>query len=140
MTALAADRDTKRRDGDIITLGVAASTLIYAGALVCKNSSGYATKGAVATTLKAIGRAEERADNSAGSNGDITVTVRTGVFQFANSASGDLITIADIGNQCYVVDDQTVAKTNGTSTRSVAGRIVDVDANGVWVEMGPAVA
>jgi hypothetical protein len=33
-----------------------------------------------------------------------------------------------------VVDDQTVAKTNGSSSRSVAGIIRDVDADGVWVE------
>ena len=37
---------------------------------------------------------------------------------FANSASGDLITAAEVGSDCYIVDDQTVAKTNGSSTRS----------------------
>ena len=36
----------------------------------------------------------------------------------------------------YIVDDQTVAKTNGSSTRSAAGTIVDVDAQGVWVRVG----
>ena len=29
--------------------------------------------------------------------------------------------MADVGASAYIVDDQTVAKTNGTSTRSVAG-------------------
>ena len=38
---------------------------------------------------------------------------------------------------CYVVDDETVAKTNGTNTRSRAGVVVDVDAQGVWVTTGP---
>ena len=59
--------------------------------------------------------------------------IRKGTFRFGNSASGDLIAIADIGNDCYIVDDQTVAKTNGTNTRSVAGKVHDVDAEGVWV-------
>ena len=52
-----------------------------------------------------------------------------------NSAAGDAITRAEIGDVCYIVDDETVAKTNGTSTRSAAGTIRDVDAQGVWVEI-----
>ncbi len=47
-----------------------------------------------------------------------------GRHRFANSAAGDLITKADIGAACYIVDDQTVARTNGTNTRSPAG-VVD---------------
>jgi hypothetical protein len=31
------------------------------------------------------------------------------------------------------VDDQTVAKTDGTGARSVAGKVFDVDSGGVWV-------
>jgi hypothetical protein len=34
----------------------------------------------------------------------------------------------------FIVDDETVAKTNGSSTRSVAGICRGVDAQGVWVE------
>ena len=54
--------------------------------------------------------------------------------QFANSAATDAITLADIGKDCFIVDDQTVAKTDGSGTRSRAGRVFDVDADGVWVE------
>lgn len=135
MTAQAADRIPPRRDAQQFEFPVLASTLIYAGALVCINSSGWATKGAVATTLKCVGIAEERADNSAGANGAINVKVRRGTFRFANSASTDLITRAEINANCYIVDDQTVAKTDGSSARSVAGKIVDVDADGVWVQI-----
>jgi hypothetical protein len=102
---------------------------------VALTAAGYAQGGATATTLKAAGVANETADNTAGASGDIKVTVRRdGWFRFANSASGDLITIADIGNSCYIVDNQTVAKTDGGTTRSVAGKIRDVDAQGVWIE------
>jgi len=132
--ALTADRNTPRRDGSIVTLPVAAAKLIYSGALVARDASGNATPGATATTLIGVGRAEARADNSAGSAGDISVDVRKGVFRFANSASADQLTRADIGASCYIVDDQTVAKTNGSSTRSVAGTVFDVDPDGVWVK------
>jgi hypothetical protein len=134
MAALTADRPTPKRDGRNLNLPVAASTKIYAGAIVAVNSSGYATKGATSTTLKAAGVAKEQVDNSAGSDGALRIEVARGVHQFANSSAGDLIGLADIGSTCYIVDDQTVAKTNGTNTRSAAGTVRDVDANGVWVE------
>jgi hypothetical protein len=137
MAALAADRTTPQRAGTELELPVAAATKIYAGAIVAMNASGgaagYATKGATATVLRGVGVAVEQADNSAGAAGDIRVKVRRGTWRFLNSASGDQITQADIGNDCYIVDDQTVAKTNGTNTRSVAGKVQDVDAGGVWV-------
>lgn len=132
--ALTQDRDTPGRDGQALSLGVAAAKKIYAGALVAVDANGYATPGAVSTTIRGVGRAEEYVDNSAGANGAVSVSVKKGVFRFGNSSSGDLIAAADIGNDCYIVDDQTVAKTNGTGTRSVAGRIFDVDSSGVWVK------
>ena len=134
MGALAQDRNTIRRDGIEFSLPVAAAKKIFAGALVARDVDGNATPGATATTLLGVGRAEEQIDNSSGSAGDKSVKVRKGVFLFANSSAGDLITSADIGNECYIVDDQTVAKTDGGSTRSVAGRVFDVDSGGVWVE------
>lgn len=135
MAALTADRNTPLRANEQFSFPVAASTKIFAGSLVCVNASGYLTKGATSTTLKTVGVAEASADNSAGANGAIAAKVRRGLFKFGNSSSTDLIALADVGADCYVVDDQTVAKTNGSSTRSVAGKIRDVDADGVWVEI-----
>jgi hypothetical protein len=135
--ALTADRNTPRAEGDVKVLGVAAATTIYAGAIVMRNAAGYATKGAAALNLIGVGRADARAVN-AGSAGDITIPVREGIFRFANSAGGDLITIADIGKPCYAVDDQTVAKTDGTGARSIAGFIHEVDELGVWVRFDEA--
>lgn len=135
MAALTADRNTPYRSGEDFSFPVAASTKIYAGALVCINSSNLAVNGATATGLKTVGVAQALADNSAGAASAISVSVRRGVFCFANSASGDAIALADVGATCYVVDDQTVAKTDGTGTRSAAGIVRDVDADGVWVEI-----
>lgn len=136
--ALTADRTTPTRQLSDLVLPVAGGVNIFAGALVAINASGgdagYATKGAAATVLRGVGVALEPADNTAGADGAITVKVRRGTWQFLNSASGDLITLADIGADCYIVDDNTVAKTNGSNTRSVAGKVRDVDARGVWVE------
>lgn len=131
---LAADRNTQMKDGELVPVPVAASVKIYAGALVAANATGFATPGAVATTLTYLGRAEEQADNSAGAAGAISVLVRRKkAFKFKNHAA-DLVVQADLGKVCYIVDDETVAKTNGAATRSAAGTVVAVEADGVWVE------
>lgn len=135
MTALATERDTRERNGSLLTLGVAAAKKMYAGALAARDASGNATPGATATTLRGVGRVRETVDNSAGAAGDVTVDIDKGIFAFANSAGADEITRADIGDDCYIVDDQTVAKTDGTATRSVAGKVFDVDSAGVWVDL-----
>lgn len=131
---LAADRNTQMKDGELVPVPVAASVKIFAGALVAANATGFATPGAVATTLTYLGRAEEQADNSAGAAGAISVLVRRKkAFKFKNHAA-DLVVQADLGKVCYIVDDETVAKTNGAATRSAAGTVIAVDADGVWVE------
>ena len=134
MAQLTADRDTKARAGEDFEFPVKAATKIYAGAIVAIDTTGNAVPGATALNLRAVGVAQALADNSAGADGAIRVKVRRGVFRFANSAGADAITLANIGTDCYIVDDQTVAKTDGTGTRSVAGKVRDVDTQGVWVE------
>lgn len=135
MAALTEARLTPRRTGDAIAVGVAADTRILEGALVCLNAAGTATKGATALNLLAVGIAAAEADNTDGSAGDVTVQIKKGIFRFENSAAADAITAAEIGDTAYVVDDQTVAKTDGTGTRSAAGKIFDVDAQGVWIDL-----
>ncbi|SDA39196.1 hypothetical protein [Mesorhizobium qingshengii] len=134
MAALTKGRNTLERSGDITEPPVKGATKIFAGGLVAINASGLAVPMATVTTLVGLGRAEQTVDNSAGADGDKNVRVGRGIYKFANSSAGDLITRSDIGATCYGVDDQTVAKTNGTNTRSPAGKIHDVDADGVWVK------
>lgn len=133
MTALAADRNTPQMDGELISVPVATGVTIYAGALVAANASGYATPGAVASTLTYLGRAEEKVVN-AGANGAKNVLVRRKkAFKWANYAT-DAVTVALIGKSCYIWDDQTVAATSDTGARSIAGKVLAVESDGVWVE------
>jgi hypothetical protein len=83
MTALAADRNTPRLQGDIRQGGLAASVLVYAGAIVMRNASGYLTKGATALGLVGVGRAQERKTGGV-SAGDETLGYLPGIFRFAN--------------------------------------------------------
>lgn len=133
MSALTDARNTKELSGEVFGFPVGASTTCYQGGIAVLNA-GYAKPGTTATGLVAVGRFEETA--AAVSAGDASVRVKRGIFKFVNSAAGDAIAQADVGADCYIVDDQTVAKTNGTNTRSRAGQIVGVDGDGVWVQIG----
>lgn len=130
---LTADRNTQMQNGGLIPVPMAAGVKVYGGSLVAANATGYATPGAVATTLTYLGRAEETVDNTAGADGAKSVLVRRGkAFKFANSGA-DAVTQASVGKLCYIVDDQTVALTNGNGTRSPAGVVLAVGADGVVV-------
>jgi len=134
--ALTADRATPRRDGATINVGVAATTKIYAGAMIAINASEYAVPAAASIANAVIGRAEEYVDNSAGTDGAKTITIGTGIYRYANhSGIGNAISDNDIGKPCYALDDQTVSLSSSDSTRPIAGRVFDVESAGVWVDM-----
>ena len=70
--------------------------------------------------------------------GELVVDVDFGVFYWANSGGSDAISAADFGKACYIVDNQTVALTDASGTRSVAGIVYEVRADGqVGVRMDP---
>lgn len=131
MAALTADRNTPMKDGELVSVPVATGVTIFAGSLVVANSSGFAAPGSVATTHTYLGRAEEKVVNP-GANGAVSVLVRRKkAFKWANKA-GDLVTQALLGKSCYIEDDQTVRLT--ATGASVAGRVIAVESDGVWVE------
>lgn len=133
MAAATADRNTPARSGRDFVFPLNAAKKAYAGAIAVLNGA-YCEPATTALSLRAVGVFQEQVDNTAGAAGAVTVKVARGVFRLGNSAAGDAITLSDVGNDCYLVDDQTVAKTSGTNTRSVAGKVRYVDAAGVWVE------
>lgn len=75
MTTLAVDTPRDYQLGDIEEYPVVASDIIYEGAAVGENASGYARPLVAGDVF--LGFATEVADNSAGSAGDKTVKVRT---------------------------------------------------------------
>lgn len=95
--------------------------------------AGYIHEGQAMTDAKCVGTFACPFDNTGGSDG-LEIEINLGheftEFTFANSAGGDAITQADVGNLCYVAGVSTVAKTNGSSTRSVCGKIWRLKSNG----------
>lgn len=136
MTALAADTDIPERASPTSQLFAEVgtdSTQYFKGGILCiSTATGKVVKGSTAATLVAIGRCEENV--LTGTSNTRKIKARTGTFKYANSAAADLIAADDIGKECFIVDDATVALTSNSAARSRAGIIEGVDPDGtVWV-------
>ena len=129
MTALSKDRKVIRRDGKELQIAAKSGVTIHQGALLMLDGS-EVIPAKTATGKTVVGFA------TAPAKGGEKVNIERGVIDFDNSTSSDAITVAEIGKDCYVVDDQTVAKTDGSKTRSVAGKVSDVSDGRVWVKIG----
>lgn len=125
------DRNTLQREGSRFTHPVEAGAVILAGTIVCL-SAGNAVPGGQVAGLIAVGIADAGADNTGGAAAAQTVDAMLGTFLLANAAT-DTLTAADVGADCYVFDNETVARTDGGVGRPVAGRVRQVEAGGVWV-------
>lgn len=121
-----------------LTLDVNGGSSILKGTIVCLDVNGDAVPGGAVSTgaLKAAGCAIASADNSAGSDGDLDIQVGCGVYKFRNS-SGSAISDAHVGSPCFVEDNDTVRASSGGGLYPCAGRVVQVDADGVRVLMSP---
>lgn len=140
--ALSADRNTLERAVPQATRHeriAASSKEFYVGQLVGidTNVAGSPVTPAVAgdLTLQICGRCEQRL--TTGANNTKTVKFKSGCFYYASGTIQEAIGVNDIGEVCYVVDDQTVGLNGGatgaTGSNAIAGRIYDVDAYGVAV-------
>ena len=116
-------------------IGAKAATINYRGGILV-NDAGVGAPGRTAVGLVPLGITFQTVDNSAGAANAATVEYETGTFLFA-VLGADPVTAADIGNDVFIVDDQTIARTNGTSTRSRLGKLVSFDAEGAFVRVGP---
>lgn len=133
MTAQSAARVPVEIEGRDTEAPMKGSTTIWQGSLVVMES-GLAVPGKVATGLIVLGIAQKTVVNAGADSAEKVVATR-GVFKFFNYGS-DAVVAADLGKDCYIYDDQTVAKTSGSNARSIAGKVIRLDSDGVFVRVG----
>jgi len=126
-TALTAERITPTRSGRKLSLTVKNDEVIYAGSMTSVDSTGEAVSSQNAASENVVGRSANSVDNA--DDGEV-ITVDVGIFGW--EASGT-ITASSIGDIAYVIDDATVAITNPGNS-CIAGIIIDVDDDYVWVD------
>jgi hypothetical protein len=136
MAALAADRVTRSKSiGRGFTGDVAATKIIYKGALVAKNATGYIVPAADTAGLVVVGVAMAYVDNSAGADGAKKVNIQTGVFEFDNE--GGAIVQASKHALCYVAFDNSVTTAAVAANDIKAGTVDDFTTTKVWVRIAP---
>ena len=119
MVAAAAARDAQLEELTIRNYPVDGGSIIYAGTLVCENAAGFAIPASDTDGLSGVlGVALETRDNVGGSDGDTSVPVRSGVLADVVATS---ITAAMRGQMMFVVDDQTVDNSAGSTNKIPAG-------------------
>ncbi|MHB1001898.1 MAG: hypothetical protein ACYC27_21875 [Armatimonadota bacterium] len=130
MTATTQDRDSKRSDGKLKSIKMAA-VKIPKGVLTCINTAGYVTNGADTANFLFAGVSYEQVDNSAGSAGDKEIRIeKTGehTFVYYGGDAGQSI----IGKEVYIVDNQTVDEDAQVTTNDVkCGVIAEVVSAGL---------
>jgi hypothetical protein len=140
MSAMTLERKTKKYGEltvpNLLPLPIKGGTRVLLGAIVALDG-GLVVPASEKTGLVALGIAEHTVDNTTGLDADLVVPIRQGVFLVFNSAGADAIAQADVGKDCFLVDDQTVSKTDGGGKRSRAGKAVLLEPDGrmVWVQL-----
>lgn len=123
-TTLAADKARDFELGDVREYGVIASDIIYEGAAVGDNASGYARPLVAGDSFR--GFAESKVDNSAGAAGALTVRVKQkGIVKLAIGS----LAITDVGKPVYASDDDTFTLT--ATSNSHIGRVIAFVSTGV---------
>jgi hypothetical protein len=136
--ALSDIRNPKQRTPEMVDANLVTGVTVYKGAIIVQDTAtGYCKPAVTGTGLVCLGiAAMEQASVTTTSSGATTIPVKRGIWLCKNSAAADEITNAWRGQPCFLVDDQTVAKTDGSASRSVAGTVVEVTTEGVYVEFG----
>ncbi len=135
MAALTADNETLKGPlaGDALVgrLTILDTEVIYKGGIVAVDASQEVQMASDTAGLQVVGVAPETVDNSL--DGETLAPPLAAVFRFNNAAGGAALTRAHIGKPAFVVDDNTVGNTS--THKVVAGLVVDVDADGVWLNL-----
>jgi len=138
MTALAEDKQIELQDGVEKDFLVAASEKLFAGALACVNADGYALEGSDTSGLIFQGIAMDQKDNSSGSDGDLDIVLRR--RGLVKVIMGTAITIANIGDNVFLVDDQTVDLVANVTNNILCGIIAGyIDTTHAWIDIEPAI-
>lgn len=113
MTALSDNYEAKRQDGEIVSVKVKSSAVIYKGALVVDKGAGYAEPGVYGSGYIFLGVAVEKVTGGSTDGAKEVRVYKTGTFQFAKASAVQ----SDLTVAMFIRDDQTV---DTTVTNSVA--------------------
>lgn len=139
MAALTTDTTRRYKDDGLgpQSIPVAADAVIFKGAIVAVDADGYLVAASDTAGLKVAGIACEAFDNTGGADGDGFVVVQQGRVK-VNTTGANAIVQADLYTNAVILDDDTVVQAAGATNDIVAGKVVEVESDGVWVNFAGA--
>lgn len=151
MSALTAQRRIEGNLGEFtinLDMPIATNVVLWKGGYAAANAGGYLVPAAATSGFRMAGfiagqTNRDRYDTtSAGPDGLLAdgvknARIQLGIFPFFNSGT-DPVTQADVLNDVYMVDDQTISRTDGGAGASIAGQLLRIDASParVWLAIG----
>jgi len=138
MTALTEDKQIEYTEGVELAFEMAATEKVFGGALCCVNAGGYCLEGSDTAGLIFQGWATEQVDNTDGDDGDLTIVLRRrGLVKVILDTA---ITIANVGDNVFLVDDQTVDLAGNCTNDIFCGIIAKyIDTTHAWIDIEPAI-
>lgn len=130
---------TEIRCGSLMPVPLAALALVLQGTFAVVNANGFAVASAEVggADQSCVGIWDHSAENT-GADGDVVACVRRKQQFLVRNSVADPVTQADLGSAVFIEDNQTIAKTDGTGTRSLGGYFMGFDLqypDCVWVEI-----
>ncbi len=115
--------------------GTGLGVMVAASVQTFKTKRHYIPGSATSTGLLPGGRGEEDVDNTGGLPGAVSASAWQSVFKMRNDDTA-ATAVTGVLQDCYVMDDDQVSVSNGSSTRSKMGQSVAIDVDGgVFVDM-----
>lgn len=120
------DRSAPTKAGNVVSAEVKGDQTLYAGTMVAVDTTtGLAEPAADKANIRVIGHTRTRAFG-----GDMVEAHRDAVAM--DNDDTNPVTAANIGENCYVIDDKTVSS-NGGINNVVAGIVVSIEDGQVFV-------
>jgi len=127
-----------RGDSRIVNAPVAANAVIFQGAMLAFNATGFVTNAADTASFKYAGLAMEDVDNTGGADGALTIELIYENTVFIPLASA---TQAAVGAEAWATDSDTIVLVAPVNIKSM-GLVIEYDSGavgkqsqkGVWIE------
>jgi hypothetical protein len=127
MSAATQPRNTAERPGYPLDqeLPIKSGVTLFPGCMANVDANGALTDAADTASERCAGNVQAVNPTTG------KAIIRRGIHKYAN---GDGFTAADLGLPVMVKDNQTVEKEASSTNKVVAGKLVALDSDGVWVD------
>jgi hypothetical protein len=137
MAALTADKKLEYKEGVEVPVPVKTLTEIFAGSFLCVDATGWGVPGADTAGLIFQGASRTYIPSTSGNGAATAIARRRGLVK---ATFGTAISQANVGDNVFLVDDQTVDLIGNVTNGIFCGVIAEyIDATHAYIDIEPAI-